>query len=289
MFLISCNLFQTMYIFINSKFYSEKDANISIFDHGFLYGDGIFETLRTYNGKVFKIDEHLDRIFHSARLIKLEIPLTKNQLKSAITSTIKKNKLKEAYIRLAISRGKGELRYSIKSNPNVVIIAKPFIKYPENVHEKGVSVITYNAERILPKVKSTSCLPLVLAKSEAAKKGCFDALLVDRSGFVTEGTVSNVFFIKENTVYTPKDNILKGITRGIVVKIAKKIAKIKETKIKKEEIYHFDECFLTNTSAEIAPVNKIDGKIIKNAPGVITKKLMEEFKKEVKNYYAKSN
>src|SRR3989344_2658300 len=218
-----------MHIFINGKFYDEKDANISIFDHGFLYGDGIFETLRAYNGKVFKIGEHLERLFHSAKLIKLQIPLTKRQLKAAIISTIKKNKLKEAYIRLTISRGKGELGYSIGTNPNVVIIAKPFIKYPKNVHEKGVSVITYNAERVLPEVKSTSCLPLVLAKSEAAKKGCFDAILVDRSGFVTEGTVSNVFLVKNNVIYTPKENILQGITRGIVIKIAKRIAKINET------------------------------------------------------------
>ncbi len=276
-----------MHIFINGKFYTEKDANISVFDHGLLYGDGIFETLRTYNGKVFKIDEHLDRLSLSARLINLKISLTKEQLKSAIISTIKKNKLKEAYIRLTISRGKGELRYSTDLNPNVVIIAKPFIKYPKNIHEKGVSIITYNAERVLPKIKSTSCLPLVLAKSEAAKKGCFDALLVDRSGFVTEGTVSNVFFVKNGMIYTPKENILKGITRGIVIKIAKNIAKINEAKIKKQKIYSFDECFLTNTSGEIVPVNKIDGKIIKNAPGIITKKLMQEFKKEVEDYYAK--
>lgn len=278
-----------MHVFINGRFYSERDANISIFDHGFLYGDGIFETLRTYNGRVFKIDEHLERLFHSAKLVKLQIPLAKKQIKQDITSTIKKNKLKEAYIRLTISRGKGGLRYFIDSSPNVVIIAKPFIKYPKNIHEKGVSVITYNAERVLPEVKSTSCMPLVLAKSEAEKKGCFDALLVDRSGFITEGTVSNVFFVREDALYTPKDNILEGITRGIAIKIAKKIAKIKETRIKKREIYSFDECFLTNTSGEIVPVNKIDGKIIKNAPGIITKKLMERFRKEVEDYYAKKH
>ena len=278
-----------MHIFINGKFYSEKDANISVFDHGFLYGDGIFETLRTYNGKLFKIDEHLGRLFHSARLVKLQIPLTKKQLKQAIISAIKKNCLKEAYIRLTISRGKGELRYSIESNPNIVIIAKEFIPYKKDTHEKGISVITCNSERVLPEVKSTSCMPLVLAKSKATKNGCFDAILVDRSGFVTEGTVSNVFFVKNNAIYTPKENILQGITRGIVIKIAKKIAKISETKIKKRKIYSFDECFLTNTSVEIVPVNKIDDKTIKNAPGIITKKIMEGFKKEVENYYAKSS
>src|SRR3989338_4475124 len=278
-----------MYIFINGKFYSGRNANISVFDHGFLYGDVIFETLRTYNGKVFKIDEHLERLFHSAKLVKLQIPLTKRQLKAAIISAIKKNKLKEAYIRLTISRGKGELRYFIDSNPNVVIIAKPFIKYPKYIHEKGVPVITYNAERVLPEVKSTSCIPLVLAKMEAAKKGSFEAILVDKDGFITEGTVSNVFFVKNSVIYTPKESILEGITRGIAIKIAKRIAKISKTRIKKEEIYSFGECFLTNTSGEIMPVNKIDGKIIKNSPGIITKKIIESFKKEVENYYAKSN
>ena len=278
-----------MHIFINGKFYDEKDANISIFDHGFLYGDGIFETLRAYNGKVFKIGEHLERLFHSAKLVKLQIPLTKRQLKAAIISTIKKNKLKEAYIRLTISRGKGNLGYATSLNPNIIIIAKPFIKYPKYIHEKGVSVITYNAERVLPEIKSTSCLPLVLAKSAATRKNCFDAILADRNGFITEGTVSNVFFVKGNIIYTPKENILKGITRGIVLKIAKRIAEIREAKIKKEQIYSFDECFLTNTLMEIVPVNKINGKIIKNAPGIITKKIMEAFKKEVENYYAKSN
>src|SRR3989338_5268077 len=278
-----------MYIFINGKFYSGRNANISVFDHGFLYGDVIFETLRTYNGKVFKIEEHLERLFRSAKLVKLQIPLTKRQLKATIISAIKKNKLKEAYIRLTISRGKGGLGYFIDSNPNVVIIAKPFIKYPRNVHEKGVPVITYNAERVLPEVKSTSCIPLVLAKMEAAKRGCFDALLIDRRGFITEGTVSNVFFVKNNIIYTPKENILKGITRGIAIKIAKRIAKIEETRIKKGKIYSFDEVFLTNTSGEIVPVNRIDGKIIKNAPGIITKKIMEGFKKEVENYHAKNN
>jgi len=275
-----------MHIFINGRFYSEKDANISVFDHGFLYGDGIFETLRAYNGKVFKIDEHMERLFHSARLAKLKIPLAKKQLKSAIIFTIKKNKLKEAYIRLTISRGKGELGYTTKSNPNIIIIARPFIKYPKNVHEKGVPIITYDGGRVLPEVKSTSCIPLVLAKSEAAEKGCFDAILIDRDGFVTEGTVSNVFFVKNNIIYTPKEGILKGITREIVISMAKKTLKVKEATIKKSQICSFDECFLTNTSGEIIPVSKINDKKI-NAPGAMTAKLMKEFEKEVESYYAK--
>ncbi len=269
-----------MHIFINGKFYTEKDANISIFDHGFLYGDGIFETLRAYDGIVFKIDEHLERLFHSARLINLKIPLTKYEIKKAIYLTIRKNRLNDTYIRVTISRGEGKLGYLSKCVPNVVIIAKKFIPYPKRMYEKGISAATYNAERILPEVKSTSCLPLVVARLKT--KGYFEAFLVGSNGNITEGTISNVFFVKGNILYTPKENILWGITRGIIVKIAKKIGiQIKETRIKKSEIYSFKECFLANTLVEVMPVVKINGKKIGNGlPGPMTKRLIGEFKKE---------
>ncbi len=269
-----------MYIFINGKFYNEKDANISVFDHGFLYGDGIFETLITYNSKVFKIDEHLERLFHSAKLIDLKIPLTEYEIKKAIYLAIRKNRLNDAYIRVTISRGEGKLGYLSKCVPNVVIIAKKFIPYPKRMYEKGISAATCNAERILPEVKSTSCLPLVVARLKT--KGHFEAFLSNRNGNITEGTISNIFFVKGNILYTPKENILWGITRGIIVKIAKKIGiQIKETRIKKSEIYSFKECFLANTLVEVMPVVKINGKKIGNGlPGPVTKRLIGEFKKE---------
>ena len=269
-----------MHIFINGKFCSEKDANISIFDHGFLYGDGIFETLRTYNGKVFKIDVHLERLFHSAKLIDLKIPLTKYEIEKAVYSAIRKNKLNDAYIRITISRGEGKLGYLSKCVPNTIIIAKKFSPYKKIMYENGVSAATYNAERILPEVKSTSCLPLVVARLNT--KNYFEAFLVNRDNNLTEGTVSNIFFAKGNILYTPKENILWGVTRGIIVKIAKNAGiQIKEARIKKNEIYSFKECYLTNSLVEVMPVVEINGKKIRNGlPGPVTKRLIHEFKKE---------
>lgn len=269
-----------MHIFINNKFYREKDANISVFDHGFLYGDGIFETLRAYNGIVFEIDEHIKRLLNSAALIGLKIPQNKAKLKEAVYSAIRKNKLMNAYIRITVSRGKGSLGYAAKCVPNIIIIAKQFIPYPKRMYEKGVQAATFNAERVLPQVKSTSCLPLVVAKINTGKY--FEAFLVDNKGNITEGTVSNIFFVKSNSLYTPREKILFGVTRKIVKKIAQGIGlQLKEIKIKKSEIYSFEECFLASTLVEIMPVVEINGKKINNGlPGPITKKLIEEFKKE---------
>ncbi len=269
-----------MQIFINGKFYNKKDATISVFDHGFLYGDGIFETLRAYNGKVFKIDEHIERLFHSAKLINLKIPLTKPEIKEATYLAIRKNRLNDAYVRITISRGEGKLGYLSKCVPNIVIMAKKFIPYQKRMYEDGVSAATYNAERILPEVKSTSCLPLVVARIKT--KGYFEAFLVDSNGNITEGTVSNVFFVKGNILYTPKENILWGVTRGIIEKTAKKAGiQIKEAIINKSSIYSFKECFLANTLVELMPVVKINNKKVGNGlPGPITKRLIGEFKKE---------
>lgn len=268
------------FIYLNGKFYRKNEAKVSVFDHGLLYGDGIFETLRAYDGIVFKIDEHLDRLFHSAKLIDLKIPLTKYEIKKAIYLTLRKNKLNDAYIRVTISRGEGKLGYLSKCVPNIVVIAQKFIPYPKRMYEKGISAATCNAERILPEVKSTSCLPLVVARLKT--KGYFEAFLVDSNANITEGTISNIFFVKGNILYTPKENILWGITREIIVKIAKKIGiQIKEARIKKSGIYLFKESFLANTLAEIMPVVEINDKKIGNGlPGPMTKRLIGEFKKE---------
>ncbi|MBI3026749.1 aminotransferase class IV [Candidatus Woesearchaeota archaeon] len=270
-----------MHVFINNKFYTEENAKVSVFDHGLLYGDGVFETLRAYKGSVFKISEHIDRLFHSALRIKLKIPLKKSELKEAVYSTINKNRLNEAYIRITATRGTGDIGYTSKCSPNVIIMAKEFVPYPSRIYENGVSVITHDAERFFPDVKSVSCLPLVLAKIKAEKMNCFEALLVDENGFIREGTLSNVFFIKKNELHTPKADILHGVTRNTLIKIAKPIVKIRETNIKKESIPNFNECFLTNTSAEIVPVVAIDYKKISASPGPITEKMMYEFKRHI--------
>lgn len=276
-----------MLIFINGKFYPEQDAKVSVLDHGLLYADGIFETLRTYNGKIFKISEHVERLFYSAEKIGLKIPLRKKEIESALISSVEGNNLNEAYIRITVTRGTGDIGYTSKCVPNVIVIAKKFHQYPRVIYEKGVSAVTYTAERFLPEVKSINCLALVLAKNYAQRKKSFDALLVDRDGFVTEGTVTNVFFVKNNVVYTPEENILRGITRDIVISIAKKEFSIREQEISKKEIFNFDECFATNTSAELVPVVVVDGKKIGDGkPGKVWKTLTEKFKQEVKGYYA---
>ncbi|MEK6808058.1 MAG: aminotransferase class IV [Nanoarchaeota archaeon] len=272
-----------MQIYINGKFYAKENAMLSVFDHGLLYGDGVFETLRIYNNIVFKIREHLDRLFNSAKTINLQIPLSKSQLKNAIEVTIKRNNLKDAYVRVTITRGVGDIGYNAKCRVNVIIIAKEIPQYSKDIHHKGISVITYNAERFLPRVKSTNCLPLVMAKNLAEKKGCFEALLVDNRGYVTEGTVSNIFFVRkfneEIIIYTPTGNLLYGITRGFVIELSKKKFEVKETKIKKQVIYDFDEAFLTNTTAEIVPVVRIDNKKIGSGlPGDVTKYFIGEYR-----------
>ena len=279
-----------MRIYINGKFYEEKKASLPALDHGLLYGDGIFETLRTYNRKVFMIDEHIARLFSSAEKISLKIPLGKREIKNAMNNSIKENFLEEAYLRITITRGTGDIGYTSRCTPNIIIIAKRFHEYPAKIYKKGVSVATYNAERFMPEVKSTSCLALAIAKSHADKKGCFDAILLDKEGNATEGTVSNIFFTKGRTLFTPRENILKGITRDIVIRLAKKDFVVKEQGIHKSQLSSFEECFLTNTSAELVPVVNIDGKPIGNGkPGKLWKILSQEFKEEVKRYYAKEN
>lgn len=279
-----------MHIYINNKFHARKNARISVFEHGLLYGDGIFETMKAYDGNVFKIDEHVDRLFKSARLIKLKIPSSKQELKKAICMAIKKNRLKNSYIRLTVTRGTGDTGYTSKSDPNVIIIAKSLAPYPRSIYEKGVSAITYEAERFLPEAKSTSCLCLVLAKKEAEKKKCFEALLVDDKGLVREGTFSNVFFAGKKNIFTPRGNILEGVTRNTIMKIAKPAMEVRETQIKKKDIHSFDECFLTSTFAEIVPVVKINKRKIGDGhPGPITKRLMHEFKKYASGENAEGN
>ena len=279
-FLFKCKFNMVMYLFINNAFYKLGKARISVFDHGLLYGDGVFETLRTYNGRVFMIDKHINRLFNSGKALNIIIPINKPKLKEAIYSTIEKNLLKEAYIRVTITRGVGDIGYTSMCKPNLIIIVKKLIPSKKEIYQEGVSVITYNTERFMPKVKSTNCLPLVLAKKESARQSCFEAILVDRHGNVTEGTVSNVFFIKKDRLYTPYGNLLEGITRGVVVERAKKFMKVSETIIKKSSIYTFGECFLTSTTSEIVPVVRIDGKKINNGmPGRITKRIISDFKR----------
>lgn len=282
-----------MKIYINGKFFDKKNAKVSVFDHGFLYGYGVFETLRAYSGKIFAIKEHLERLKNSANFLKIKIPLNEIESEKAINETLKVNKLKNAYIRISISKGIGEIGYTAKcGKPTIVIIAEKFKPYPKSFFENGVKAVTVNVERIFPIVKTTNCIPNAIARANACALGAFEAILIDKSGKVTEGTVSNVFIVKKNVLYTPKNNILFGVTRQKVIELAKKFnltelgknfekglkLKIIESDFKKNLLYSADECFITSTTMQIMPIVKIDGKKIGiGKVGKITKKLMNEF------------
>lgn len=280
-----------MFVYINGKFFPKMKAQISVFDHGYLYGDGIFETLRSYNGYVFKCDEHIERLFQSARSIDLEIGKEPSFLKSAIYKTLKKNKLKDAYIRLSVSRGKGEIGLDPKlcKKPTIVIIAKKFQKYPQEFYEKGVSIVTVSIRKTIsgvsPQIKSTNFLRGVLAKILSKSGNYFEAVLLNLSGYITEGTVSNIFIVKNNCLLTPAMScgILGGITRETILEIAKEIQiSTREELLTLHDIYCADEVFLTNTSVEIMPVVAVDGRKIKQGKvGEITRLLSAKFRELV--------
>ncbi len=273
-----------MHANINGKLIPNKNAAISLFDHGLLYGDGVFETLRTYNGKLFMIDEHLNRLYLSAKQMKLVIPIPKEQMKKEIQKTVAKNKLIEAYIRLTVTRGIGELGLLKKCKAQYFIIAKEFTPYNSRLYD-GVKLIISKYSRTLPKIKSINFLPNILAAHEAKEKKAFDALFSSNDE-ITECTTSNFYIVKNNTLLT-SPHVLDGITRSIVLKLAKKYFQIEIRKITKIDLIDCDECFLTNTSMEIVPVIAIDNKIIGTGKaGKKTKQLHADFKEFVQRNYS---
>ncbi|MDD5772833.1 MAG: aminotransferase class IV [bacterium] len=281
-----------MYIKINGKFYTKDKAKVSVLDRGFLYGDGVFETMRVYNGHVFALNEHLARLRNSAKTILLKIIKTDEEIKNELIKTLKKNKLKNAILRISFSRGRGwGLNLKGELKPSMVILCRAFHPYPEEFYKKGVDVIiskkvvSYSGS-VLNRVKSTNYIPNILAKNEADDTGAFDALTVDEKGYILEGSVSNFFIVKKGVLITAplKTGILPGITREIVLKLAKMSGiKIEEKKFKPELIYKADEAFLTNTSIEVLPVKIVNGKIInKGRMGGVTLKLLNKFRDAVK-------
>ncbi len=283
-----------MKVYINGKFYDKKDAKISVFDHGLLYGDGVFEGIRSYNGLIFKLKEHIQRLYESAHTIILNIPLSKNEMIKAVIKTLRMNKLKDAYIRLLVTRGEGDLGLDprrCEGKESVVIIADKILLYPERLYKKGLEIITVPTLRNLPEalnpqIKSLNYLNNILAKIEANNAGYQEAIMLDNLGYVAECTGDNIFIVKRNQLYTPPQcmGTLRGITRDSVLDIARKnkIA-VHEHVLTRHELYISDECFLTGTAAEIIPVVKVDGRTIgEGRPGRLTLKLMREFKKLTK-------
>jgi branched-chain amino acid aminotransferase len=278
-----------MKIYINGKFVDKKKACISVFDHGLLYGDGVFEGIRTYSGLIFRFKEHIDRLYKSADAIELKIPMTKTEMTKAVIATLKLNKLRDAYIRLVVTRGAGDLGLDPRkcSKATVFIIAHKIALYPKEFYGKGLDIITAKTRRnypqaLDPRIKSLNYLNKILAKIDAIKSGTEEAIMLTYNGYVAECTGDNIFIVKGGELMTPPVNIgaLEGITRDAVIKIAKKsYISFCEKLLKMEDVYSADEVFLTGTAAEVIPVIRIDRRRIGNGkPGKVTLRLMEAFK-----------
>jgi branched-chain amino acid aminotransferase len=283
-----------MKVYINGKFYEKNEAKISVFDHGLLYGDGVFEGIRSYNRLVFKLKEHIDRLFESAQSIMLKIPLTKEQLIKAVIASLKENNLKDAYIRLVVTRGEGDLGLDPRKcfgRQTIIIIADRIMLYPGKFYKEGLKIITVPTLRNLPEalnpqIKSLNYLNNILAKIEAANAGFDEAIMLDSLGYVAECTGDNIFIVKRNHLYTPPQcmGTLRGITRDTVLEIARKSRiPVHEHVITRHEVYISDECFLTGTAAEIIPVVNVDGRTIGTGkPGKLTLSLIKKFKELTK-------
>jgi branched-chain amino acid aminotransferase len=279
----------TMQIYISGTFFDKDQAKISVYDHGLLYGDGVFEGMRSYSGKVFRLAEHLDRLYESAQAIHLKIPIDKHQMASAVRETLDRNQLVDAYIRLVVTRGAGSLGLDPNrtSNPQVIIIADSISLYPAEFYEKGLEIVTASTIRnhpaaLNPRIKSLNYLNNIMAKLEGLQAGCIEALMLNHKGEVAECTGDNVFIVKRGTLLTPpKDaGILEGVTRNAVLDLARAVSiPTAELPITRHDIYVADECFLTGSAAEVIPVVKIDSRAIGDGSvGPITKRMMRDFK-----------
>jgi len=283
-----------MKIYINGKFYEKNEAKVSVFDHGLLYGDGVFEGIRSYSGLVFKLKEHIDRLFESAHGIMLNIPLSKEQITKAVVSTLKENGLKDGYVRLIVTRGVGDLGLDprkCKGNATVIIIADKVTLYPKELYNKGMDIVTVattrnSHEALNPQMKSLNYLNNILAKIEAVQLGYEEALMLNDQGYVAECTGDNIFIVSKGELYTPPEimGVLRGVTRDTVLEIAmKNKIPTHEHVFTRHELYIADECFLTGTAAEIIPVVKVDGRIIGSGkPGKMTLSLIKKFKELTK-------
>lgn len=278
-----------VWVYINGEFYPEEEAKISVFDHGFFYGDGVFEGIRAYNGKIFKFDEHIDRLYDSAKAIMLEIPMSKGEMKRLIIECLRKNNLRDAYIRPIVTRGVGDLGLDPRKckKPTVIIITKEWGKMYGDLYERGLHAISVGVRRISPaalvvNIKSLNYLNNILGKIEANIKGADEAIFLDDNGYVCEGSGDNIFMVKKGKIFTPPALLsLRGITREAVIELCEKLGyDLREQNISLFDLYTADEVFVTGTAAEIAPVTKIDGRVIGDGKvGPVTRRLMKEFEK----------
>jgi len=279
-----------MKIYIDGKYYAREDAVISVFDHGLLYGDGVFEGIRIYNGKVFKLTEHIERLFQSAKAIHLDITMKKGEMEAAVLEAVKINRKDNGYIRLIVTRGVGPLGIEPTTckKPTVIIIISDIQLYPQGYYKKGIEIVTASSKRMPsdcldPRIKSLNYLNNIMAKIEAKNAGCLEAVMLNKEGFVAECTGDNIFMVKNRELFTPAPyhGALDGITMETVIDLGTSLGfKMHQAALTRYDLYNADECFMTGTGAEIIPVVvRIDQRVIGNGkPGEITKKLIKKFK-----------
>lgn len=277
-----------MQIYINGEYFDKDAARISVFDHGLLYGDGVFEGIRVYENKVFKLDEHLERLYESAKAIDLAIPLSFKELKTVTLETVRRNRMADSYIRLIVTRGVGSLGLNpYECGPaGIIIIVDKIALYPPELYEKGLVLITVATQRNLPeavnpRIKSLNYLNNILAKIEAINAGVEEAIMLNSFGLVSECAGDNIFAVRKGTLLTPSISmgVLEGITRNVVIQMAReKEIEVKQVVMTRHDLFIADECFLTGSAAEIVPVIKIDGRVIGDGkPGVMTRDLMRSY------------
>jgi branched-chain amino acid aminotransferase len=276
-------------IYISGKLYDRENAKISVYDHGLLYGDGVFEGMRSYRGKVFRLEQHLKRLWSSARAICLEIPMTREALAKALNDTLAVNKISDGYIRLVVTRGAGTLGLDPNrcSAPQVIIITDHVSLYPEEFYRNGLEIVTASTIRnhpaaLSPRIKSLNYLNNILAKIEGLKAGCIEALMMNHKGEVAECTGDNIFLVRGGVLLTPPldAGILEGITRDAVIELARDAKReVREMALTRHDVYTADECFLTGSAAELIPVVKVDDRPIGDGkPGAVTRELTERFR-----------
>jgi branched-chain amino acid aminotransferase len=281
-------------LYLNNKLVPKNKALISVFDHGFLYGDGIYETLRAYKGVVFAIDEHIDRLFRSATMIDILIAKSHDAIKEAVYETIKENGHSEAYIRVTVSRGAGPIGLDpdLCKKPTFVIMSHEFREYPKHYYQKGVNIALVVTRRnfkgaLDPQIKSLNFLNNILAKIEAKKRNAYEAIMLNHRGYIAEGTITNIFFIKNNILCTPAISvgILDGITRSIILDIARELKiETKEGRFRREDIYQAQEVFISNTTMEVMPIAEMDDIKIGSKAGKVTKMIHRTYRKRVADY-----
>ena len=278
-----------MLIYIDGEFLPKAEAKVSVFDHGLLYGDGVFEGIRSYNGRVFKLDDHLKRLYDSAKSIMLQIPIPIETMKETVLETLRRNHLSEAYIRLVVTRGVGDLGLDPDKcpKPSIIIIADKITLYPQKFYEEGLEIVTVSVRRnyseaINPRIKSLNYLNNILAKIEGKQSGAEEVLMLNADGYVVECSGDNIFWVKNEVLVTPPVHmgILEGVTRNSVIDLARDAGmRVEERVFTRHDLYIADECFLTGTAAEVIPVVKIDRRAIGDGqPGKVTEKLIAAFR-----------